>query len=62
MMHVSYKHLPASGLGTRDPQRPHITGGLGATIKFFIPASLLRMRDNKRFGTYASSTVEGVRE
>ena len=27
--HFLYKHLPASGLGNRDPLRPYATGGLG---------------------------------
>jgi len=30
MRHFVYKHLPAGGLGHRDPRRPHVAGGLGA--------------------------------
>lgn len=34
--HFVYKHLPASGLGHRDPRRPHVTGGLGLGLPVFI--------------------------
>ena len=34
--HFTYKHLPASGLGHRDPRRPHVTGGLGLGLPSYI--------------------------
>lgn len=34
--HFTYKHLPASGLGHRDPRRPYATGGLGLGLPVFI--------------------------
>jgi len=34
--HFSYKHLPAIGLGKRDPRRPYVAGGLGAGVPIFI--------------------------
>lgn len=34
--HFRYKHLPASGLGHRDPRRPHVTGGLGLGLPVYI--------------------------
>lgn len=36
MGHFTYKHLPAKGLGHRDPRRPHVTGGLGLGLPVFI--------------------------
>lgn len=32
-----YGHLPAGGLGDRDPRRPYVTGGLGAGVFVFLP-------------------------
>lgn len=32
MGHFSYNHLPAIGIGHRDPRRPHVTGGLGGGV------------------------------
>jgi hypothetical protein len=40
--HFIYKHLPASGLGHRDPRRPHVTGGLGLGLPTFITDVLER--------------------
>lgn len=40
----SYKHLPAIGMGKRDPVRPYVTGGLGRGIIIVYPATSLRMR------------------
>lgn len=36
MGHFSYSHFPASGIGHRDPRRPHVTGGLGSGIPIFV--------------------------
>jgi len=36
MAHFSYTHLPAQGLGHRDPRRPHVTGGIGLGLPVFI--------------------------
>ena len=36
MGHFTYTHLPAQGLGRRDPRRPHVTGGIGGGIPTFI--------------------------
>ncbi len=35
MSHFIYKQLPAKGIGQRDPQRPYVTGGLGAGVAVF---------------------------
>ena len=34
--HFIYQHLPASGLGVRDPRRPYVTGGLGGGTPVYI--------------------------
>jgi len=34
--HFTYKHLPAAGLGNRDPLRPYSTGGLGGAVRILI--------------------------
>ncbi len=34
--HFVYEHLPAIGLGERDPRRPFVTGGLGVTITISV--------------------------
>lgn len=44
MRHFIYQHLPAGGLGHRDPVRPYPTGGLGFAYRIFRPASDLFMR------------------
>jgi hypothetical protein len=31
-----YPHLPAQGLGHRDPRRPHVTGGVGAGVVVLV--------------------------
>ena len=36
MSHFSYPHLPAQGLGHRDPRRPHVTGGIGDGVPVFV--------------------------
>ena len=36
MSHFGYHHLPASGLGHRDPRRPHVTGGIGGGTPVFV--------------------------
>jgi hypothetical protein len=61
MNHFSYKHLPASGLGFRDPVRPYVTGGLGLAVRIFRPVSDLRMRFSKNEMGPTYSEVEGVR-
>jgi len=33
---MSYRYLPANGLGLRDPRRPYVTGGLGDGVPVFI--------------------------
>ena len=44
MRHFLYQHLPAGGLGFRDPVRPYPTGGLGFAYRIFRPAADLFMR------------------
>lgn len=58
MSHFIYQHLPATGLGIRNPRRPHVTGGLGGPTFSYS----LRMRSSTTAhpGPIAS-TVEGVR-
>jgi hypothetical protein len=36
MSFAVYGHLPAQGLGDRDPLRPYSTGGLGAGVFIFV--------------------------
>jgi hypothetical protein len=36
MAHFVYPHLPAVGLGNRDPRRPYVTGGLGKAVSVSI--------------------------
>ena len=62
MKHFSYKHLPAGGLGFRDPVRPYATGGLGFAYRIFSPASNLRMRFSKNEMGPTYSEVEGIRQ
>lgn len=55
-----YQHLPAGGLGMRDPVRPYPTGGLGLAYRIFRAASDLTMK----YSSFArrieiSSIVEG---
>jgi hypothetical protein len=60
MRHFLYQHLPAGGLGHRDPVRPYPTGGLGFAYRIFRPASDLFMRGitNVRYKDI-KSVVEG---
>jgi hypothetical protein len=62
MNHFTYKHLPAGGLGFRDPVRPYVTGGLGLAFRIIKAASILRMRYSKRELGPTYSEVEGVRQ
>ena len=57
--HFVYQHLPAGGLGQRDPVRPFATGGLGFAYRIFRPASDLFMRAITRAKGPATSVVEG---
>jgi hypothetical protein len=55
-----YKHLPAKGIGKRDPLRPYVLGGIGKGTIIVYPATLLRMRVVSRQGYDAPfSIVEG---
>ncbi len=38
--HFTYQHLPASGLGVRDPRRPYVTGGIGGGVPVYITTIL----------------------
>jgi len=57
--HFLYQHLPANGMGYRDPHRPFATGGIGfayTLYKIFMRAVTVQKRED----TY--STVEGVEQ
>ena len=62
MNHFLYNHMPAGGLGHRDPVRPYPTGGLGLAYRIFKAASDLRMRYSKNELGPTYSEVEGVRQ
>ena len=47
-IHFTYRHLPASGLGVRDPRRPYVTGGIGGGVPVYIDTILeWRIYDGK---------------
>ena len=46
--HFTYPHLPASGLGTRDPRRPYVTGGVGSGVPTFVTIILEPYHDPAR--------------
>lgn len=52
--HFLYKHLPASGLGKRDPLRPYATGGLGGATFLAIYIALAD------YLLYRSTLTEGI--
>ena len=55
-----YQHLPAGGLGTRDPVRPYPTGGLGFAYRIFRAVSDLTMKYSSFTRRIEiTSTVEG---
>ena len=63
MRHFIYQHLPAGGLGMRDPVCPYATGVLGLAYRIFMAASDLTMK----YSTFTrrieiSSTVEGEQQ
>jgi len=62
--HTVYAHLPAIGLGKRDPIRPHVTGGIGAGLPLFITEILgsRTYRDGLRsYVDLDAATVNAIR-
>lgn len=59
MNHFIYQHLPATGMGVRNPRRPYVTGGLGGPT--FAYSLKVKVATRAHPGP-VSSTVEGVRK